>query len=86
MNYLIIELLCFSFKTWSKQMWSFKLKEVLFDCLDSLRVDKMEGNTHSFFSNVSRGLHLFAKKFLLPAQNAILYFLNSLLDTFSWLV
>lgn len=67
MNYLIIELFCFSLKTWSKQMCSLKLEEVLFDSLNSLKVDKMEGNTHSLFNSVSRGQHLSAKTFLLPA-------------------
>lgn len=67
MKYLINELLCFSFKTWSKQMWSFKLKEMLFACLNSLKVDKTEGNTHSLLNSVSRGQHLSAKQFLLPA-------------------
>lgn len=42
-------------------MWSFKLKEVLFDCLNSLKVDKTEGKMHSLFNYVFRGQHLSAK-------------------------
>lgn len=67
-NFLIIESLFLSFKTWSKEICSMKLKEKLPDCQNfcPLKVNKTEGNIHSLFNNVSRCQHLSAKKFLLP--------------------
>lgn len=58
-NCLIIEL-CFSSKTWFRQIWYTKLKEELPDCenLSPFKMDKTEGNIHSLYNNVFRSQHL----------------------------
>ncbi|XP_041901490.1 protein mono-ADP-ribosyltransferase PARP12-like isoform X2 [Corvus kubaryi] len=67
-------------ETWSKQMCSFKLKEELFDCLNSLKVDKMEAKIRLY--HILSILHTGTKlRYLISGSRTDVHFLGGSLRT-----